>query len=368
MRYSQIPDWSRLRGRYLACWDNKVLAEGVIAQIQNPNPKAVKTPPEPWMAEASESKYLNPEKLYRLNKWKRTFWNWHADLFQYAVPTYGPNVFAGFCGGKVVFGADTVWHEPVISTVDEFPKIYFNKGCIGWKALLESVDYFIKNHIGEMHLGLADFGGPADWISTLMGTENFLVACAEEPEKVAAFALRLAEECNEAYDIIQGVVGEANDGSVNWMPVWSPERMGTVQDDLSINLSPRMYVDIFLPAIRCMSENTEKTVLHWHDGCAHHIDWIVAEDAIDLVQFGHDPNTGPFRGQLGQMRKIQASGKKLFISCVDACDAEFFVNNLDPRGLMMIVDTDSDDSSRRMREDLGEWTRRRLDAVASASG
>jgi hypothetical protein len=269
-------------------------------------------------------------------------------------------VFAGFCGGKVEFGTDTVWHEPVINSADEFCKLHFDKENIYWKALMESIDYAVKNLSGKIHLGLPDFGGPADWISTFMGTENFFIACIEEPDKMCDFALRLANESLEAFDIAYDIIRRANDGSVNWMPVWYSGRMGTVQDDMAINFSPEMFADIFMPAIRKIAGHTEKTVLHWHDGCAQHLDKILLENEIDLIQFGHDPNTGSFRNFIGHMRKIQATGKKLFISCVEACDVEYFIDNLNPRGLMMIINTENDDASRRMEEHVRIWTEQRL--------
>ncbi|NQU63876.1 MAG: hypothetical protein HQ517_06280, partial [SAR324 cluster bacterium] len=113
--FTLIPNWPEVRKRYESIWlnqDNGV----VIDQIQNLNPKRPK--PELWMIEASEEKYLNPEKFYELSRWRRTGCNWHSNLFQYLLPSYGPNVFVGFCGGKPVFGADTVWHDPVISSLD----------------------------------------------------------------------------------------------------------------------------------------------------------------------------------------------------------------------------------------------------------
>lgn len=360
MNYSKITDWEHLRKRYVAFWNNQVEGNAIIAHIQNPNPSASKTPPELWMAEASESKYLNPEKLYRLKQWKRSFWNWHTDLFKYVIPSYGPNVFAGFCGGKVEFGVDTVWHEPVISSLDESSRIHFDCNNRYWKALLDSIDYAVKNFSGEIHLGLPDFGGPADWISTFMGTENFLIACIEEPDKMRDFALRLADECNEAFDITYDIISRANDGSVNWMPVWYSGKMGTVQDDMAINFSPEMFADIFMPAIRKMAGHTDKTVLHWHDGCAQHLDKFLLENTIDLIQFGHDPNTGSFRNFIGDMRRIQSAGKKLFISCVDADDVKFFIENLTPQGLMMIINTGNDDASKKMEENARIWTMQRL--------
>jgi hypothetical protein len=361
--YTGIPDWPRLRTRYQAYWRGDVTDGGLPVHIQNPRPPALRPAPEPWMTEASERKYLDPERLYALKAWHRTAWNWHADLFPYEIPTYGPNTFAGFCGGKVVFGENTVWHEPVISSVEEFPELRFDPGNRYWKALEESLDYAASELSGTLHVGLPDFGGPTDWISSFMGTENFLIACVESPDRVRDFALCLARECNWAFDLARARIAPVCDGSVNWMPVWHPGILGTVQDDMAVNFSPEMYDSLFLPALRCLAEHTQATVLHWHDACARHVDTLLREDAIDLIQFGHDPNTGPFREFLGTMRRIQAAGKKLFISCVEAGDVEFFIGNLDPRGLMMIIDTADDEASRQMSGKVREWTGRRLAAL-----
>ncbi|MHB9132230.1 MAG: hypothetical protein ACYDBB_14240 [Armatimonadota bacterium] len=359
--YARITDWAHLRDRYIAFWDKRVLDHAIIAHIQNPNPTL--PVPEPWMLEERDDKYLDPKRLFELNLWRRTPWNWHADLFKYTIPSYGPNVFTGFCGGRPVFGADTVWHEPVIDSLDEADRIHFDEDNHYWKLHLETAAYFVDRCAGELQLGTTDFGGPTDWISALMGTENFLLAVIEQPERMRDFALRLAEECNHAFDIVYPILSAKNDGIANWMPCWSDRCMGTVQDDMAINFSPEMYAEVFLPAIRCMAAHTEHTVLHWHSGCAHHLDNILTVDEIDLIQYGHDPNSPPFPDDLPYMQKIQAAGKHLFISCVEAKDAEFFISNLDPRGLMMIIDTESDEASARMADDVACWTARRMEEL-----
>ena len=178
------------------------------------------------------------------------------------------------------------------------------------------------------------------------------------------FALRLANECNMAFDRIQAIIQKVNDGNVNWMPVWSQGVLGTVQDDIAIAISPDLYAEVFLPALRVMAAHTEHTVLHWHDGCAAHLDVLLGVEDINVVQYGHDPNTGPFRGHLSRMCQIQAAGKRLFISCVEAEDAEFFISHLDPRGLMMIINTADDEASRQMIGQVREWTRKRAETIS----
>ncbi|MDD5708022.1 MAG: hypothetical protein PHR35_19055 [Kiritimatiellae bacterium] len=358
MHFDEIPQWARLRRRYEAFWRREVIDDLPIAHIQNPNPD--RPPAEPWMLAEGPEKYLDPRKFYRLSRWRRTAWNWHTDLFRYLSPAYGPNVFAGFCGAQPAFGADTVWHEPLIRSLDEADRFRFDEDNAYWRAHLETVDYFAEQCQGRLLLGVTDFGGPTDWISQAMGTEAFLIATLEDPDRMRDFALRLARECNRAYDLVYPRVMRYNDGCVNWMPVWGDRRLVTAQDDMAINFSPEMYREVFLPALRETIGHSPRSVLHWHDGCAHHLDALLGIPELAVIQFGHDPSSPPFRRQLPCMQRIQASGKLLFISCVEAEDVEFFLRNLDPRGLMMIVNTADDAASARMAEDMRRWTRQRL--------
>ena len=102
--HSEIPNWAHLRERYADFWQGTLTDDAIIAQIQNPAETPVAS--EPWMEHPDEHAYLSPSKLFRLLRWRRSQWDWHMDLFAYCVPSYGPNVFAGFLGGQPVFGPD----------------------------------------------------------------------------------------------------------------------------------------------------------------------------------------------------------------------------------------------------------------------
>jgi len=353
-----IPDWPVLRRRYLAYWDQEVPDRSILVHIQNPNPRRPLA--EPWMLEDGERKYLDPELFYRLQNWRRSSWNWHGDLFRYRIPSYGPNVFAGFAGAKPVFGRDTVWHEPIMQSLDEAGRVFFDDDNPFWRRHLKTVDFLAQTCAGAEHLAVTDFGGPADWIATFMGTERFLIATIEEPDRMREFAMRLAGECCRAFDLVQARITPYGDGTVNWMPVWSESTMMTVQDDIATCLSPSLYAEVFLPALRLMAGHCPHSILHWHDGSRQHLDIITTVPEVDVIQYGHDPNTGPFRDKLPDMQKIQAAGKRLFISCVEADDVKFFIRNLLPRGLMMIINTADDASSERMQEQVVHWTGKRL--------
>jgi len=360
MEFKDIPNWQTLKKRYTAFVENRLEDDCIIAQIQNPGCDFSKVKTPAIFADAGDKKYLDPKIYYAFQKFRYDLWSWHGDLFRYAVPSYGPNVFIGFCGAKVVFGSDSVWHEPAIESLDEADKIHFDKDNIYFRYLLESIDYGVKNVLPERQLALPDLGGPTDWISAVMGTENFLIASIEEPDKMREFASRLARECNEAYSICEKLISPYMDGAINWMPVWNKEKFVTLQDDMAINFSPQMYKDLFMPAMEILAQPAKFRVMHWHDGCAQHVTNILESKLVDVLQFGHDPNTGPHRNYLPQMQQIQAAGVKLFISCVQAADVEFFIQNLNPVGLMMIIDTVSDEASEQMRKDLPIMIRKRL--------
>ena len=140
--------------------------------------------------------------------------------------------------------------------------------------------------------------------------------------------------------------------------------MGTVQDDMAINFSPAMYQEVFMPAIRLMAAHTEHTVLHWHDGAAQHLDNLLKVDEIDLVQFGHDPNSPPYLELLPLMQRIQ-TWARCFSSGSEKPRAENFLMNLDPRGLYMIIETTDDEATLRMEEKVRQLTLQRLDELGA---
>jgi hypothetical protein len=354
-KYENIPNWSELRNRYLAFWDRQLLDDRSIVQIQNPNPSA--SDETLLLSRLLGNARNQAELLLKLQKQRKSQWNWHADLFDYCIPgNLGPMGFLAFCGGEPEYGNGTVWYEPFIDSLDEADKIHFDQDNRHWRVFLELLDELAGQCAEKQQISIPIDGSPLDWIASALGTEKFLFAIIEEPEKLHSLALRLAEEYLEAYDCFYPIITSRNDGICNWMPIWSENSMISFQDDLAINISPETYEDIFLPALRKIAGHSEHSILHWHDGARQHIDWIVKAKEIDVVQWGHDPSSPPFREALSDMCKIQESGKKLFISCVDAVDAEFFISRLDPRGLMMIINTANDRESKVMQAKIHEWT------------
>jgi len=357
-KYRKISDWSNLRKRYLAFWRKELLDDKPIIQIQNP--KAICPEAEPWMLEASSEKYLCPGKNYKYQMWGRSQWSWHADLFQYLVPgMFGPMSFLAFCGCKPVFEKQTVWYDPAISSLDETDRIHFDSDCENWRLFLENLKYYADKTAGEQQIGIPVDGCPMDWVATILGVEKFLMATLEEPDKLSEFAMRLAGEYLEAYDAFYPLLISKNDGVSNWLPIWTDRQLISVQDDIAINISPEMYRDLFLPALRKIAGHAPLSSLHWHDGARQHLEWIVETPEIKLVQLGHDPASPSFTEMLGDMRKIQQAGKYLFISCVKANEVKYFIENLDLRGLAMIIDARNDAESAQIEKDIATWTRTR---------
>lgn len=351
--YDHVDDWPRLCRRMVDFWDGRLPTGGIIAHVQNPNP-SFGPPPQPWMARPTEDDFLSPERFYHRQLWLRSSWNHHGDLYPYAGTGWGPNMFAGFIGAPVVFGERTVWHEPVIEPIDRADRLHFNPDGTRWRQHLRVVDWFAEHVVPHRPVAVTDFGGPADWLSVCMGTEAMLMACATEPEAVHDVACRLARECCGAFDVVAGKLMSRGDGMVNWMPVWCDRAMMTVQDDIAVTLSPGMYRDVFGDAVDILAAHAPACTLHWHDAAAPQAEVLLDVEAIDVVQFGHDPDQVDFRRHLPTMQRIQGAGKRLFISCVEHRDVDFFLDELDHAGLMMIVNTPDDESSRAMVDHIAQ--------------
>lgn len=345
--------WAPLPDRYEAFWAGEIPPDGhVIAHVQHPNPAP--DPPAPWMRAPGEAKYLDPPKLLALKRWRAQKLCRLHDHFPRVSPDFGPNMFAGFIGAKVVFGADTVWAEPVAPSLEQAEELHFDPDNRLYRAYLDALDYFLEHRRPDEWVPNTDSGGVTDWLAACMGTEPFLLATIEQPDRMRDLALRLARECNQA---LEGAFArlERQGWWVNWMPVGSVEPFPTVQDDMAVNFSPTMYRRVFGPALAEQGRFAPRCLLHWHDASAHHVPLLADMDAIQVIQYGHDPNTGPFREQLDAMRALQAADKRLLLACVEPEDAAFFLEHLDPGKLLLVVETPGAEASRRMSEFLAAW-------------
>jgi len=346
-------DWTRLRDRYEAFWAGVVPPDGrVIAHVQHLNARP--DAPPPWMRQPGEAKYLDPPKLLALKRWRAHLLCRLHDHFPRISPDFGPNMFAAFIGAKAVFGADTVWFEPVAPDLDQAERLHFEPDGRLYRTYLAALDYFLEHRRPDEWVTNTDSGGVGDWLAACMGTEPFLIATIQQPDRMRELALRLARECNQA---LEGAFERLQRQGwwVNWMPVGSVEPYPTIQDDMAVNFSPELYRDVFGPALQEQARFRGRGLLHWHDASAHHVDTLAGLDGIQVIQYGHDPNTGPFRGQIDAMRALQAADKRLLLACVDPPDAAFFLENLDPAKLLLVVETSGQEESRRMSDFLAAW-------------
>jgi len=362
MTYARVPDWPAIRGRYTGFWECATPADRCLMQVQNL--AAEKPPHEAWMDDPAfaERKYLDPDLFFRLVDARRGEWHWHGDLFQYRIPSFAPNSLAMYCGARVVFGA-TIWQGPVIERIEDADRVRFDPENRFWRNHLEAVDCFIERCRGREPLGMTDFGGPADWIGTLMGTSNLCLAVAENPDAVRDFALRLADVFRDLWDIVYARVAPHFDGTCNWLPMWGPGRLGVVQDDLSILFSPAVYREVFIPAIRRMASHFEKTLFHFHNGCIHQLDNLLAVPEISAIQFGMDPAMPPIVSYEAALRRTQEAGKGLFIGVLEPADVRPLIERLDPRNLLLLTTAPDDDTSRRLVADSTAWTQERVAAL-----
>jgi hypothetical protein len=122
-------------------------------------------------------------------------------------------------------------------------------------------------------------------------------------------------------------------------------------DDCMTQMSPQMYADVFFPAIEKFHEETnpDRTLLHFHNAAGAYADVLAERGLFDAVQWGIDPNH-PVLEDLDRLKRLQAAGVRLFIGVLDVEEAETLLEELAPKGLLLLVDAPDLESARGLLE------------------
>ena len=92
--------------------------------------------------------------------------------------------------------------------------------------------------------------GIADILATLCGTEQLLVAMADQPTAVTAAMRHVTDLWLRTFHQVQDLIQTSgNPGTMNWMAIWAPGTSCCTQEDFSYMISDEMFRDILPPPL-----------------------------------------------------------------------------------------------------------------------
>ncbi|MFI4912386.1 MAG: hypothetical protein ACIAQZ_12030 [Sedimentisphaeraceae bacterium JB056] len=259
-------------------------------------------------------------------------------------------------GGEIEYvNKDTVWSHPVFDNIGDVLSVSLSEDNIAYYAQVEALRRSVKLAKGHHYVSNWSFGGLLDTISGLYGAEELLMDLVISPDKVKEavdYLLKIwIDEFNKIAKMIEAC---GNSGHIcNWTGIWAPGTTFPIQEDFAYMISPDMFGEFCLPAVRKMVEAMDYPLFHLDGtGMLGHLDMLLGIDKLKAVQW--QPGAG--RERLDQwydvIRKILDSGKSCQVFA-EPDEIKPLVDNVGTRGLLAIVKNVNNEQMRELEEIYG---------------
>jgi 5-methyltetrahydrofolate--homocysteine methyltransferase len=161
-----------------------------------------------------------------------------------------------------------------------------------------------------------------------------------------------------------GVIHQWVGGYLHWFCTWSDRPSTDLQCDFSILISPDMFEEFFLPELEQQTQWVERTLYHLDGpGAVRHLDALLSLPRLTGIQWIPGAGAPPPSKWIPVLRRIQAKGKLVWLFC-EPWEVEVLMAELEPEGLLMCTQCESEEEAKELIGNVAHWTKRRQWVVA----
>ena len=233
-----------------------------------------------------------------------------------AVPVFymrPTGILGGFLGQE--YGIDreqgTVWFKKMCSSLEEISAIRLDEKNPLLQRSLELTRAVQDHFDGRIAIGLPDFGGVMDIVSSIRDANPFLMELCLEPEGVEDACRNIHEQFKKAYRMFLDVIDpEKIPGYTCWATMLSQKPYFVLQNDFSAMISAEMYDEFYLPVLQKECQMIDRTIYHLDGpGAVRHLDSILTVPDLDGVQWINGAGAPGLDQWPDIYRKIHEAGK-----------------------------------------------------------
>jgi len=354
-------DWSEAKQRLRAWWEHENFGRCGL-QVCAPRAGVPPTPP-PNRPATPEAMWYDLDYQSALREWEfqRTFYGGEA------VPVWSGG-YPGHTGHPVLLGCPidldftTGWTHPHPALAGEsidYKALKIDENSKAFRFLLSLLRRGVRESSGKSIPAVGMCCGVGMTLDALRGTERLLFDCVDRPDEVRAAERHLIDQWCRLYDRCHEITREAAEGSVDWFGLWAPGKGGGVQNDFSYMISPKMYDEIFLPAVLKQLDFLDYSIYHVDGiGSFVHVDTLCRLPRLRAIQIlPGEGKPGPLH-YLPLLKKVQAAGKNLHIM-IGPEEVEAALTELSARGLMIVTWCASEAEARDLLKQAEGWSKDR---------
>ena len=249
------------------------------------------------------------------------------------------------------YNENAAWCHPLRPLPDENTPLYADEHGEGWRWLLETArravaganrNFFVRPDWGN-HTG--------DILATLIGNYEMLTMIADDKRRLKRMIGEVTLSLNRFYWEMYKIVGHTgNEGTVNYIGCWSPERSICLDCDISCMLSAESFKELFLePIVETMLEASHRMYHLDGPGALRHLPVLLDIRELHGIQWVPGAGNEPIAQWIPMLRQIQQAGKSLWIS-IDASELPMVQRELKPEGLCITLGAGSEAEARRILE------------------
>lgn len=359
-------DWEKAQQRFKAWWKQEII-DRVVIQVYAPRLKVNKWSwLDSWTPFNIVKKWadLNFDMGYIISQMENSISSTYygGDAIPFFFVNLGPGSIASYLGCPANFKDDTVWFgPPILNDWESSSEVKFDHQNNIWKITKELTSIAGEKGKHKFLVSFADIGGVMDIIASLVENEKLCLDLIEYPDKVKELRDYIVQVWIECYDELFDIIKKNQDGTVCWLPIWSPGRTYALQCDFSAMISPKMYEEFVAPEIQTLARHLDNVVYHL-DGpdAVKHLDIILDIPEIDAIQWVPGEGTPPAIHWIPMLRKIQKKKKSLFLYAEGSQEVEHLISGLSPEGLLISTSCNSEDEAKIIVKKTKEWTAKRI--------
>jgi len=351
-------DWEQTKQRYLAWWEGQALGRCALAvSAPKDNPPAAAKPTRPATPEQcwTDLDYISACCEYQHS---RMFYGGEAlPLWSGGYP--GNKTQSVFLGCPITLDWDTGWVDPILADrpLEDVFKLKFDENEPHFQFAMRLLRRGAVEAAGKSLVSVGALGGCGDTLAWLRGSEQLLLDLVERPDVVREAELYLMDMWCEIYDRFYDVVRDVNEGSTGWFALWSPGKFYATENDFAYMISPKMFSEIFLPAIQRQTEFLDHAV-HHVDGIGNfnHVPALCELPRLKAFQIG--PGTGQPDALhfMDVLKEVQRKGKNLYIDLTPD-RVQTALEHLSARGLFIATSCETQREAQELLKKAEAWSR-----------
>jgi len=230
---------------------------------------------------------------------------------------FGPVMTGGLLGAKTEFGSETTWtHAFIDDDWSNAPEWRIDEKNRFWVQFRKLTTMLAQHARGRYLVRGPDYGGSADVLLNIRGSEGLCIDCLEKPDVVKNAADAIYPLWHRQFTETYRRTLAEGAGLIHWIGLWSNEPYMIPACDFNYLIGPKEFNRIFLPDIARQTATVGRGVFHldgW--GAAKHVDALLDVPDIKAIQIVPGAGTPSALAWLDILKKIQKRRKAVAISC-----------------------------------------------------